>query len=244
MRLGWLAGGAALALACSFVRPALADSTDSGAAMRQAKALFDDARLLVKSGYYLQACPKFERSLQLNAAFGTEFNLADCVEHLGQTNRARALYLDVADKTHAVGQTDREQLARERAAALDLPATEPVAAVAEVRPVVIVEHGSKENPRPELECAETASLALEEEYGSLADATAHLRTLEQSAAALTRSAPRDPHLRALKTELVALEKELGDAWALAGGVATQLERRARHSPTPVAPPANALSASR
>jgi hypothetical protein len=241
MRLGWLAGGTTLALACTFVRPALADDGD---AKRRAMALFDDARSLVKSGYYLQACPKFERSLELNPAFGTEFNLADCVEHLGQTGRARDLYLDVADKTHAVGQTDREQLARERAAALDLPQAAPVDPAAEVPPVVIVENGPKANRKPELECAETVSVALEEEYGSLADATARLHTLEQSAAALTRSAPRDPHLRALKSELAALEKELGAAWTLAGGVATQLEQRARHSPAPVAPPANALSASR
>jgi hypothetical protein len=244
MRLGWLARSAAFGLACSFGRPLLAEDGASSSAKRQAKTLFDDARLLVKSGYYQQACPKFERSLELNAAFGTEFNLADCVEHLGQIGRARELYLDVADKTHAAGQADREQLARERAAALDLPSTAPVPAVAEVRPVVIVADGSKEHPTPELACAETASVALEEEYGSLADATARLHTLEQSAAVLTRSAPRDPRLHALESELLALEKELGDAWTLAGGVATQLEQRAQHDPTPVRPPANALSASR
>ena len=236
MRWGWLAGCAALAFAGTFVRPALADGDD---AKHRAGALFDDARALVKSGYYLQACPKFARSLELNPAFGTEFNLADCVEHLGETKRARDLYLDVADKTHAAGQADREQLARERAAALDLPPVAPVAPSAEVPATVIVE-----SPKPELACRATLSVALQDEYGSLADATARLHALEQNAAALTQSAPRDPHLLALKSQLAALEKELGEAWTLAGGVARQLEQRVRHRRAPVAPPANALSASR
>jgi hypothetical protein len=84
-----------------------------------ARALFAEGRKLVDEGNYAAACPKFEESLRLDAGVGTKFNLADCLEHVGRTASAWARFLDVAAMTKAAGQTEREQVARARAAALE-----------------------------------------------------------------------------------------------------------------------------
>jgi hypothetical protein len=85
----------------------------------RARALFREARELAAGGKYDEACPKFEESLKLDDGMGTRFNLADCLEHRGRTASAQALFLSVADRAHAAGQTEREQVARDRAAALE-----------------------------------------------------------------------------------------------------------------------------
>jgi hypothetical protein len=102
----------ALVLVGSLAR---ADGTD----VATAQVLFDDARALMKSGDYPAACPKLEESERLAAAVGTEFNLADCYEHAGRLASAWARFLQVASATKARGQTEREQLARDRAHALE-----------------------------------------------------------------------------------------------------------------------------
>jgi hypothetical protein len=84
-----------------------------------AKALFAEGRKLAQAGHFAEACAKFEDSLRVNVGVGTQFNLADCWEHLGKTSSAHALFLGVAASAHALGQAEREQLARERAAALE-----------------------------------------------------------------------------------------------------------------------------
>jgi hypothetical protein len=84
-----------------------------------AKALFYDARRLAGAGHYDEACPKFEESQRLSPGIGTLFNLADCLQHLGRTASAWTRFLDVASLAHAAQQPDREQVARQRAAALE-----------------------------------------------------------------------------------------------------------------------------
>ena len=84
-----------------------------------AKALFAEGRRLAAGGDYARACPKFEDSYRLNPGIGTNFNLADCLEHLGRTASAWARFRDVATATKAAGQFDRERVARARAAALE-----------------------------------------------------------------------------------------------------------------------------
>ncbi|HWZ91828.1 MAG TPA: hypothetical protein VNW92_23355, partial [Polyangiaceae bacterium] len=212
---------------------------------------FDSARLLAKSGYYSEACPKFEQSLRLNPGIGTEFNLADCLDRIGQTERARDLFLDVADKARAAGQADRQEAARERAAAL-APApvtTEPGDAPA----IVIVGTGSEvaTNAEPEPGCADASTAVLREEYGSLAEAAAGVRALKQSAAQLAAIAPSDPRLQKARRDLVELEAQLAAAWSLAGHVATALASRSAGSPdersakpresTPGSPPAGSVA---
>ena len=72
----------------------------------------------MRDGKLTEACPMLEESQRLDPAVGTEYNLAECDERAGKTASAWALFLDVAATTKAAGQTAREQVARERAAAL------------------------------------------------------------------------------------------------------------------------------
>jgi tetratricopeptide (TPR) repeat protein len=84
-----------------------------------ALVLFKEARALVNDGKYAEACPKFEASLALEVGVGTQFNLADCWEHIGRTASAQKLFLGAAASAKASGQADREQVLRDRAAALE-----------------------------------------------------------------------------------------------------------------------------
>lgn len=84
-----------------------------------AQSLFNEARSLMKKGKYTEACPKLEESLRMDYGIGTEFNLADCNEHVGKTATAWSQFLSVAAAAKSKGQSDREQIARKRAAALE-----------------------------------------------------------------------------------------------------------------------------
>jgi hypothetical protein len=104
----------ALALVLS---PVVARAED--AAVTPARQLFLDARKLTAEGKYAEACPKLEESLHLESGVGTQFNLADCWEHIGRTASAQALFLGAAASAKAAGQTEREQVLRDRASALE-----------------------------------------------------------------------------------------------------------------------------
>ena len=84
-----------------------------------ARALFNEARRLMSAGQFAAACPKLEESQRLRAGIGTQFNLAECYEKLGRSASAWSLYLRVAADTKALGQPEREQVARARARALE-----------------------------------------------------------------------------------------------------------------------------
>src|SRR5882724_6129625 len=81
-----------------------------------AQALYDDARQLVATGNFEQACPKFKASYELDPGGGTLLNLADCYEHQGKTAQAYATYKDALDAQprkplFELGQVLRRQLA-------------------------------------------------------------------------------------------------------------------------------------
>ena len=84
-----------------------------------AQELFTEARRLIKLGNWAEACPKLEESQRLDPGVGTQFNLADCDEHVGKTATAWALFLEAASASKNGGQKDREKAARARAAALE-----------------------------------------------------------------------------------------------------------------------------
>lgn len=84
-----------------------------------AQILFYDARNLMQAGKYAEACPKLEESLRLDPGLGTQFNLADCNEHIGKITTAWVGFLEVAAQSKATNQPEREKVARKRAAALD-----------------------------------------------------------------------------------------------------------------------------
>jgi serine/threonine-protein kinase len=103
-----------------------------------ARALFDEGRQLAAAGNYAAACPKFEESLRLEVGVGTQFNLANCWEHIGRVASAQALFLGAAASAKASGQLDREQVLRERAAALEPRLSRLVIEVADSDPKLIV----------------------------------------------------------------------------------------------------------
>ncbi len=81
--------------------------------------LFRQGRALVSAGDYPNACPKFEESYRVSQGLGALFHLADCWEHLGRTASAWTAYLELAERSRLAAQFDREQVARDRAAALE-----------------------------------------------------------------------------------------------------------------------------
>src|SRR5689334_8638295 len=84
-----------------------------------AEALFSDGRRLMAQSNYREACPKFEASLKLDPGVGAMLNLADCYEKNGQTASAWAEFREASSAARAAGSKDREDLARQRAAALE-----------------------------------------------------------------------------------------------------------------------------
>src|SRR5438067_2494545 len=79
-----------------------------------AESLFFAARTLMNENKFAEACPKLEESLRLDPGLGTQFNLADCNEHIGKITTAWAGFLEVAALAKAANQPDRDKLARKR----------------------------------------------------------------------------------------------------------------------------------
>ncbi|HWO12694.1 MAG TPA: hypothetical protein VNN80_24520 [Polyangiaceae bacterium] len=98
--------------------PAPAQAQESADALAS-RALFDEARRLMNAEKFAEACPKLEESQRLRSGIGTQFNLAECYEKLGRFASAWSVYLRVAADTKALGQVDRERVARARAQALE-----------------------------------------------------------------------------------------------------------------------------
>ncbi|WP_437649584.1 hypothetical protein [Sorangium sp. So ce362] len=110
-------GAAAIAGALAAIpRPTHAQAGGDAAA---AEVLFEQAIALMRQGNYEQACPRLAESQRLDAGVGTLLYLAACYERLGKTASAWATYREAADAARRHGQADREQKAREGAAALE-----------------------------------------------------------------------------------------------------------------------------
>src|SRR6266542_1094605 len=84
-----------------------------------AEALFAEGRRLMAAGNYAAACPKFAASQRLDPGVGTMLNLADCYEKTGMTASAWATFREAASAARGAGSREREQVARERADALE-----------------------------------------------------------------------------------------------------------------------------
>ena len=95
------------------------DENVSESDKERAGALFDEGRQLMADGKYEKACQKFAASQKVRPGIGTLYNLADCNEKLGKTATAYELFMEVAERTKAALQTDREAKARERMSALE-----------------------------------------------------------------------------------------------------------------------------
>jgi len=103
-----------LAAFCLAPAGALAQSTDSAAA----QSLFDQAKELMAAGHSSEACPKLEESQRLDPRSGTLINLARCYEETQHFASAWSRYLEAATSAKAAGNSEREAVARQRAAAL------------------------------------------------------------------------------------------------------------------------------
>jgi len=102
---------AALALSSASAR---AQSDDSA----MAQSLFDQAKQLMTSGRFAEACPKLAESQRLDPSSGTLINLARCYEQTGRLASAWTKYLEAARAAKVSNNVQRETTARERAAAL------------------------------------------------------------------------------------------------------------------------------
>jgi hypothetical protein len=109
------AAAAALALGAA---PGAALAEPSAGDASPARTLFFEARKLMADGHWLEACPKLEESERLDPGKGTEFNLAECYEHVGRVASALALYERVAVASRADNMPAHEARARARAEAL------------------------------------------------------------------------------------------------------------------------------
>jgi serine/threonine-protein kinase len=109
---------AILALLAS-VGVAPAARAQSAADKAAAEALFDEGKRLREAKRYSEACPKLADSQRLDPAVGTLLNLALCYKENGQTASAWSTYREAAAQAAAARQTDREQLARDEASALE-----------------------------------------------------------------------------------------------------------------------------
>ena len=106
----------ALIASVSFV-PAAARAQNA-AEQAEARTLFDEGVHLFQQGSYAEACGKLEASYHLFAGIGTRGKLAECYEKIGRTASAWAMYQEVAALAGKAGDERREEVAKERAAAL------------------------------------------------------------------------------------------------------------------------------
>jgi serine/threonine-protein kinase len=84
-----------------------------------AEAIFEQGKLLMQSGDYRQACPKFEASQKLDEGIGTLLYLADCYEKVGRTASAWAIFKEAASLAGAQSQVVRQRMAMQRARSLE-----------------------------------------------------------------------------------------------------------------------------
>jgi hypothetical protein len=108
-----------LATTCLAVLSLSAVARAENPASSAAETLYKDAKVLMEGGHYAAACPKLEESNRLDPGTGTLLALALCHEGEGKTASAWGEFTAVAVASKRAGRIDREQLARERAAALE-----------------------------------------------------------------------------------------------------------------------------
>lgn len=84
-----------------------------------ARALFDEARELMKTGHYEDACPKLEAAGKLYPGSGVLLNLGDCYEHVGRTASAWTEFAEAASAAARTGRSADQAEAERRKAAVE-----------------------------------------------------------------------------------------------------------------------------
>jgi len=95
--------------------PAAAQAENEAAA----RALFEDARRLIKEGNYTGACPKLEAAAKIQAGPGVLLNLGDCYEHTNRTASAWTEFAEAASMATRAGRTEQAEEANRRKSLLD-----------------------------------------------------------------------------------------------------------------------------
>ncbi len=128
-----------------FSHAARADGND-------ADRLFEEGRALAKDHRYTEACDRFAKSLAIERTIGTELNLADCQEQLGEMREAWGLFIAAAGESEASGDTKRAEFAHMRASALEPRMTSITLKVAQpaLPGLVITISGRATPPAPEI----------------------------------------------------------------------------------------------
>lgn len=103
-----------------------------------ARALFNDARTLMKSAQYAQACPKLEAASKLYAGSGILINLGDCYEHLGRTASAWTEFGEAATAAERAGRDDNRDEAARRQRAVESKLSRLAIRVASPAPGIVV----------------------------------------------------------------------------------------------------------
>lgn len=96
--------------------PARAGSPQDKAA---ADALYDQAKKLMASRKFEEACPKLAESQRLDPGVGTLLTLGECYDRTGRKASAWATFREAAALAKTRGQLGREKIARARAAAIE-----------------------------------------------------------------------------------------------------------------------------
>jgi hypothetical protein len=97
----------ALAITIAMPLPVSAQSAE-------AEMLFREGKRLLKKGKIAEACEKFEASDRLEPKPGTELNIGNCREKLGQTSSAWAAFIRAAAAAKHAGIRDIAEEARQR----------------------------------------------------------------------------------------------------------------------------------
>src|SRR6202040_697588 len=84
-----------------------------------ARALFNEARELMKAGQYDEACPKLEAATRLHEGSGLLLNLGDCYEHVGRTASAWTEFGEAASAAERQGRAVDQAEAQKRQAAIE-----------------------------------------------------------------------------------------------------------------------------
>ncbi len=110
--LGSLIAAAALTLAPE-VRAQTAEDQAT------ARALFDEARELMRTGHYEDACPKLDAASKLYPGSGVLLNLGDCYEHVGRTASAWNEFAEASSAAARSGRSADQSEAERRRAAIE-----------------------------------------------------------------------------------------------------------------------------
>jgi hypothetical protein len=113
-------GLVAVALAAAvLMHEGRADAQTSAQDQAAARALFNEARDLMKEGRYPGACTKLESASKLYEGSGVLLNLGDCYEHLGRTASAWTEFGAAVAAAERAGRADDVVEAQRRQAALE-----------------------------------------------------------------------------------------------------------------------------